>query len=602
MTTINARFRIRGVTTGSGAPADHMWREIAANESNNTFWYGYGVGTGDQAAASHLMFRSDGTRLWHDIIGASDGSTVFVGDGSSLTGVTVGSVAWSAITSKPTTLAGYGITDAAAAGHTHAWGDITGKPSFATVATSGAYSDLTGIPATFAPAAHTHGWADISSGKPTTLAGYGITDAAPLSHVGTGGTAHASAVASGAAGFMTGSDKAKLDGIASGAQVNTVTSVAGKTGAVTLVKGDVGLGSVDNTADASKAVASAATWTTARTLTIGGTGKSVNGSAAVSWSLGEIGAAAASHTHTASEISDSTSAGRALLTASDAAAQRTALALGDAAQATLITSSTDSTAGRVLALNGTTGAFGLGANYAPLLADLDQISTPAGFYFINMNSGTTGTSPGFSVAALIIIHSIGNGTRAPQQIAIERSNSAGGKMAWRTSQGGTWGAWQTVAAIGHNHAISDVTGLQAALDAKQPAITTTEAVLTSDVSLTADNTWTDAVTLALAAGTWMITSQITMQRQVTKATTFMGRISDGTTHYASGQQYQPSAATNNGTTITMHRVITLTSATTIRLQGLCTSGANGTDNRIIAQLSSNASGDTATILTAAKMA
>jgi hypothetical protein len=39
------------------------------------------------------------------------------------------------------------------------------------------------------------------------------------------------------------------------------------------------------------------TWTTARTLTIGSTGKSVDGSANVSWSLAEIGAAAASHDH-----------------------------------------------------------------------------------------------------------------------------------------------------------------------------------------------------------------------------------------------------------------------------------------------------------------
>ena len=38
-------------------------------------------------------------------------------------------------------------------------------------------------------------------------------------------------------------------------------------------------------------------WGTARTITIGSTGKSVNGSGNVSWSLAEIGAAAASHTH-----------------------------------------------------------------------------------------------------------------------------------------------------------------------------------------------------------------------------------------------------------------------------------------------------------------
>ena len=40
-----------------------------------------------------------------------------------------------------------------------------------------------------------------------------------------------------------------------------------------------------------------ANWGTARTLTIGNTGKSVNGSGNISWSLSEIGAAASSHSH-----------------------------------------------------------------------------------------------------------------------------------------------------------------------------------------------------------------------------------------------------------------------------------------------------------------
>lgn len=58
------------------------------------------------------------------------------------------------------------------------WASITGKPSFATVATTGAYadlsgrpslfsgsySDLTGIPLTFTPAPHTHSAADIVIG------------------------------------------------------------------------------------------------------------------------------------------------------------------------------------------------------------------------------------------------------------------------------------------------------------------------------------------------------------------------------------------------------------------------------------------------------
>lgn len=36
--------------------------------------------------------------------------------------------AWAAITGKPTTLAGFGITDAAPSNHTHGWAAITGKP------------------------------------------------------------------------------------------------------------------------------------------------------------------------------------------------------------------------------------------------------------------------------------------------------------------------------------------------------------------------------------------------------------------------------------------------------------------------------------------
>ena len=69
-------------------------------------------------------------------------------------------------------------------------------------------------------------------------------------------------------GVMGAADKAKLDGIAAGAQVNTVTSVAGKTGVVTLVKGDVGLGLVDNTTDANKPISTAtATALAARELT-----------------------------------------------------------------------------------------------------------------------------------------------------------------------------------------------------------------------------------------------------------------------------------------------------------------------------------------------
>lgn len=63
-----------------------------------------------------------------------------------------------------------------------------------------------------------------------------------------------------------------------------------------------------------------ALWGTARTLTIGNTGKSVNGSQNIAWSLAEIGAAAATHTHSYLPLSGGTLTGSLTLTSNDSGA------------------------------------------------------------------------------------------------------------------------------------------------------------------------------------------------------------------------------------------------------------------------------------------
>ena len=70
-----------------------------------------------------------------------------------------------------------------------------------------------------------------------------------------------------------------------------------------------------------------ANWGTSRTLTIGNSGKSVNGSGNVSWSLSEIGAAASSHIHSISNITNlqSTLDGKAASSHTHAASQVTGL-------------------------------------------------------------------------------------------------------------------------------------------------------------------------------------------------------------------------------------------------------------------------------------
>lgn len=93
---------------------------------------------------------------------------------------------FSQLTNKPTTLAGYGITDAASSTHTHTFAALTSKPT--TIAgfgitdaytktnmqTSGAallhWGNLTNVPATFAPSAHSHATYEVT-GLDTILAG-----------------------------------------------------------------------------------------------------------------------------------------------------------------------------------------------------------------------------------------------------------------------------------------------------------------------------------------------------------------------------------------------------------------------------------------------
>lgn len=107
--------------------------------------------------------------------------------------------AWGSITGKPTTVVGYGITDALTTAYVPSWSSISGKPT--TVAGYGitdalttsyvpTFSSLSGKPTTLAgygitdaaSSGHTHTFASLTS-KPTTIAGFGITDALTTAYV-----------------------------------------------------------------------------------------------------------------------------------------------------------------------------------------------------------------------------------------------------------------------------------------------------------------------------------------------------------------------------------------------------------------------------------
>jgi hypothetical protein len=134
-------------------------------------------------------------------------------------------------------------------------------------------------------------------------------------------------VTTSAPGIMSAADKTKLEGIEASANnyshpTNGANSTISNANGLVLSSITVNtLGHVTSVGSKTLAAAdiptlnqnttgSAATLTTARTLTIGSTGKTFNGSANVSWSLAEIGAqaagsyAATSHTHTIADVTN----------------------------------------------------------------------------------------------------------------------------------------------------------------------------------------------------------------------------------------------------------------------------------------------------------
>jgi len=135
-----------------------------------------------------------------------------------------GTLAWSNVTDKPSTFP--------PSAHGHVAADIS---DFAAAAAAAApapdWNSLSGKPATFPPSAHTHAIGEVTNLQTA------LDAKAATSHTHT-----AAAITD----FNT-----------AAAAAAPVASVAGKTGAVTLAKGDVGLGSVDNTSDANKPVSTA---------------------------------------------------------------------------------------------------------------------------------------------------------------------------------------------------------------------------------------------------------------------------------------------------------------------------------------------------------
>jgi hypothetical protein len=268
----------------------------------------------------------------------------------------------------------------------------------------------------------------------------------------------------------TSTEKSKLAGIEAGAEVNTVDSVAGKTGAVVLAKADVGLGNVDNTSDLNKPISTA----TQTAL--------------------DLKAPLASPSLSGVPTAPTANAGTNTTQLATTAFVQTAVSgLVDTAPETLDT------------LNELAAALGDDPNFATTVsnqigAKLDSSAYTASDVLTKIKT-VDGAASGLDADLL-------DGQHA-----------------------------NAFAAASHSHAISDVTGLQTALDGKAP-LTGTGASGTWGISITGNaGTATTATTANNATNLGENAASYYDHRAYTSASNYLGG------HYTSGGTEKPNSST-----------------------------------------------------------
>ena len=129
------------------------------------------------------------------------------------------------------------------------------------------------------------------------------------------------------------------------------------------------------------------------------------------------------------------------------------------------------------------------------------------------------------------------------------------------------------------------------------SLTQQSAFASADVAMTNANQWYDGPSLSLTAGTWLLFASANVGRTATTAGNYDLRISTGTTHYASVQQYHASVA-NNWAALSCNGVAVLAATTTIKIQVAGTIAGDV----LKAATPNNASGNNATGLIALRIA
>ncbi|MEZ5853138.1 MAG: hypothetical protein R3D68_21095 [Hyphomicrobiaceae bacterium] len=174
------------------------------------------------------------------------------------------------------------------------------------------------------------------------------------------------------------------------------------------------------------------------------------------------GKAAAAHAHASTDISDSTAAGRALLTGANAAAQRTSLGLGTAATEATTAFAATSHGHAVADVTGLQTALDAKAPLAsPTFTGTPAAPTAAS------GTNTTQVATTAFVQSAIAAFGAGDMTKATYDTDNDGKVDAA-EVADAAPWTGITGKPATFTPSAHAHPVSEITGLQSALDAKAP--------------------------------------------------------------------------------------------------------------------------------------
>ncbi len=165
---------------------------------------------------------------------------------------------------------------------------------------------------------------------------------------------------------------------------------------------------------------------------------------------------------------------------------------------------------------------------------------------------------------------------------------------------GATGAEPTRLPIGSNATVLTSNGSTASWAAPAaPSLTSSNNTISSAVNVS-NGTWTDACSLSLTAGTWLIIAQLDWDKNGQGSSVVMGGRIQNTTDTAtlSCGEYKSDANASDKTLMTMSAIVTLASTKTIKSQGI----ANQTGILINAANTTNGTGNFATQMNAIRIA